>query len=373
MKGVIGFIDCHISPELGVLTNDRPLASSSFLGRYAFIDFALSNYCNSDIDNVGILVKNHQRSILKHLGNMMSWVENTKIGHETIFYNEKGILNPAYNSDINNIKQNDWVIYDTDADYLVFMPVHIIMRIDLRPILEEHILNGEDITVVYKKIENADESFEGENLFDIGKDGYVKKIYKNKGKKKIANASLSTWIISRKVLSDIVNVYHGRVDASFGMKEMIAYLLDNNIYKVKAHEFTGFARCFNSLNKYVDYSFEMLDHKKALELFNTDWPIYTCTHDTTPALYGEKATVKNSFVSNGCIVEGRVEDSILCRNVKIGKKSVIKNSIVLSNVTVSDSVNLNYVIIDKYATIHPNRTLEGKEDDVLYVPQGGKI
>jgi ADP-glucose pyrophosphorylase len=63
---------------------------------------------------VGILVKDHQRSILKHMGNMMSWVVNTKIGHETIFYNEKGQLNPAYNSDINNIKENDWVLYDSE-------------------------------------------------------------------------------------------------------------------------------------------------------------------------------------------------------------------------------------------------------------------
>ena len=373
MKGVIGFINCHISPELGILTKERPLASSPFLGRYAFIDFALSNYCNSDIDNVGILVKNHQRSILKHLGNMMSWVENTKISHETIFYNEKGILNPAYNSDINNIKENDWVLYDVDADYLVFMPAHIVMRIDLRPILEEHIKRGEDITVVYKNIDDANESFETESIFDIGKDGYLKKISKNRGGRKKASVSLSTWIINRSVLTDIVTNHHQRVDASFGMREILGYLLENGIYKIHAHEFHGFARCFSSFKHYVDYSFEMLDHSKAKQLFNSDWPIYTITHDTSPALYGEKASVKNSFVSNGCIVEGKVEGSILCRNVKIGKKSCVKNSIVLSNVSVSDNVKLENVIVDKYAKIQPNRTLEGKEDDILYISQGANL
>jgi ADP-glucose pyrophosphorylase len=62
MKDVIALLDCHNSPELGELTSSRPLASTSFLGRYAFADFALSNFCNSEIQNVGILVKDHQRS-----------------------------------------------------------------------------------------------------------------------------------------------------------------------------------------------------------------------------------------------------------------------------------------------------------------------
>jgi len=119
-KDVIGLLDCHNSPALGQLTANRPLASTSFLGRYAFADFALSNFCNSGIQTVGILVKDHQRSILKHLGNMTAWVTNTKIGHQTILFNEKGALNPATNSDINNIRENDWVLYDSKASYLIF-------------------------------------------------------------------------------------------------------------------------------------------------------------------------------------------------------------------------------------------------------------
>ena len=98
MNKIIALLNCHNSPELGELTSNRPLASTSFLGRYAFMDFAMSNFTNSGIQNVNVLVKNHQRSLLKHMGNMMSWVNNTKTGRDTIFYNEKGILNPAYNT-----------------------------------------------------------------------------------------------------------------------------------------------------------------------------------------------------------------------------------------------------------------------------------
>jgi glucose-1-phosphate adenylyltransferase len=369
MKNVIGLLDCHTSPQLGELTSSRPLASTSFLGRYAFADFALSNFCNSEISTVGILVKDHQRSILKHMGSMMSWVTNTKTDHETIFYNEKGNLNEVYNTDINNIRENDWVLYDSDASYLVFESSHIVMNIDLRPIIEEHIARKEAITLVYQTIDNADKNFLQENVYDIDANGYLTSIKKNDGKNKKANVSLEVWIVNRTVLADIIR-RHAEVDASYGMREMIAYLLKAAPFKIHMHEFKGYARCFDSLNHYVEYSFELLNRDVANQLFVPNWPIYTQTHDTPPALYGVGAKVKNSFVANGCVVDGQVENSILCRNVHVNKGALIKHSIILSNVAIGDSVTLGDVVIDKYAVVTRHHTIQGDPDNVIYLKQG---
>ena len=369
MKDVIALLDCHNSPELGELTSARPLASTSFLGRYAFADFALSNFCNSEIQNVGILVKDHQRSILKHMGNMMSWVVNTKIGHETIFYNEKGQLNPAYNSDINNIKENDWVLYDSNASVIVFESAHIVLDIDLRPLIEEHKARGEAMTVVYKKINDADQEFTHGYVYDIDKDGYVEGIHKNDGAQKNANVSLEIWIVNRTVLADMIN-RHQMVDAAFGMREMIGYLVRNGIVKVHAVEFKGYARAFDSLENYVKYSFELLDRNVAQELFKSDWPIYTATHDTPPALYGEKSAITNSFISNGCLIEGEVHDSIICRNVKIAKGAKVARSIILSTVSIGSLVTLSDVVIDKYSIVTARHTIAGDPANVIYLKQG---
>jgi glucose-1-phosphate adenylyltransferase len=369
MKNVIALLDCHNSPELGELTSSRPLASTSFLGRYAFADFALSNFCNSEIDTVGILVKDHQRSILKHMGNMMSWVNNTKIGRETIFYNEKGQLNPAYNSDINNIKENDWVLYDSDASVIVFASAHIILDIDLRPIIAEHIARHEDMTLVYKKIDDADQEFLKGYVYDIDKDGYLTGIHKNDGASKNANVSLEIWIINRTVLADII-ARHVMVDASYGMREMIGYLVKNGILKIHTHEFVGYARSFDSLENYVKYSFELLNHDVAKELFKKEWPIYTLTHDTPPALYGAGSAVTNSFISNGCLVEGEVHDSIICRKVKIAKGAKVTRSIILSNVSIGPMVTLSDVVIDKYSVVTARHTIAGDPENVIYLKQG---
>ena len=58
MRKVIGFVNLHHSPSLGELTSSRPLASTSFLGRYAFIDFVLSNFANSGVNEIGVLHHN---------------------------------------------------------------------------------------------------------------------------------------------------------------------------------------------------------------------------------------------------------------------------------------------------------------------------
>lgn len=85
MYKVLGYCNLHHSPSLGELTESRSIASTPFLGRYAFIDFTLSNFTNSGIDMVGILVKEHQRSLVKHLGNSNVWNINTKLGINTFY------------------------------------------------------------------------------------------------------------------------------------------------------------------------------------------------------------------------------------------------------------------------------------------------
>jgi len=368
-RDIIGLVDCHNCPEMGSLTANRALASTSFLGRYAFADFALSNFCNSEINDVCVLVKDHERSILKHLGNMTSWLTNTKIGREQILYNERGILNPPFNHDINNIRENDWVLYSSNASYLVFMAPHIVLDIDLRPIIAEHIARKEKMTMVYKPLEDADIEFRSEDLLEIDEEGYVTSISKNDGTKKKANASLAIWIVNRTILADIIK-RHGAVNPLYGMKEMIPYLLRVAPFKIHSYKFEGYARCFDSFAHYIEYSFELLNAGVAKELFNPDWPIFTLTHDTPPALYGKDSKVVNSFISNGCVVEGEVENSIICRNVKIGRNTKITDSIILSNVAIGDETIVKNVVIDKYSVITSRQKVEGKPDEFVYLKQG---
>lgn len=368
-RKVLALLNCHNSPELGDLTANRPLASTSFLGRYALMDFAMSNFTNSGFQNISVLIKDHQRSILKHMGNMMFWVNNTKIGRVMGLTNENGILNPAYNTDLNNVKENDYLLYENNIDFLLFAAPEIIASVDFRPFIDEHIKRGEKITMIYKAIDDADKEFIGGHILDVDEEGYLIDAERNNGEKKEAKASLEMWIINREVLKEMIE-RQKRVDASWGIAQMIVHFAKNELAKVHCVPFNGYVRRFDSLKHYCEYSFELLEHEKSKALFQHDWPIWTRTHDTPPAIYGLNSEVKNSFVSNGCIIDGEVKDSIICRGVKIGKGTKIEKSIILSMSQIGENASLKDVVMDKYCVMSDKHHIEGDEDNIIYLKQG---
>ena len=347
MNNVIGILNFHSSPEVSPITDSRPLGSTSLLGRYACCDIALSNLCNSGIDTVGLLVKDHQRSILKHLGSMDAWVRNTKISHEIIMYNEPAHLHPETNTDLNNIKENDWVLYDSSASYIAIVPAHIMASIDLRPIIAEHIARREKITVVATPLPDASKEFLCESLIDMNKDGYAKSAYKNTGKIHApAIASMSCFIINRTVLADMIHRFLP-ANPKLDIQTLIYQAAEEGEYQVHVHLYDGYRRCIDSFKAYTDMCFELLDPQVASKLFLPDWPIYTKSHYTPPSIYGENSVVQNSFVANGAIIEGTVINSIIARGVKVSKGAVVRDSIVFSSTKLGEGSKVENALIDK--------------------------
>ncbi|MCR5491470.1 MAG: glucose-1-phosphate adenylyltransferase subunit GlgD [Bacilli bacterium] len=370
MKNVIGLVNLHSGPDLAPLTDSRPLASTSFLGRYAVIDFHLSNLCNAGISTVGILVKDHLRSVLKHLGNMSSWVTNTKIGRNVIMYNESAHNTDIENNDLNNIRWNDWALYDSNADYIVIVPGHIIAPIDIKPIVEEHIDRGARITVVATKVNDASKEYRSEMILRVNSQGTLDDAYANDGKTVgPATVGMGIYVINRTVFADMIHNF-SRVNNSIDLKTLIYQVALEGNYKIYTHLYEGYSRCIDSFEHYIEYSFELLDRKTRDQLFLEDLPFYTLTQDTAPAVYGEGAHCQNSFISNGALVEGTVINSIIGRNVKIGKGAVVRDSIVFSNTSVGENAVVDHALLDKRVIITRNHKVVGSADKTEYVFQG---
>ncbi len=366
MKRIIGFCNLHNSPQLGELTASRTLASTSFLGRYAFIDFVLSNFANSGIDEVGILVKEHARSINKHLRSGNSWSINTKVGSRIVMYNEEFYNNVRYNHDLNNIRKNDWFLYQSKADYVVIAPAHFLMSINYRKVVDAHIASGADITLVYSKVDNAKNEYLGCDRLTIYQDT-ITNITANKGEKKKADISLETYVMSREMLERILKEVPN-ISSVFSINDYVNYMV--KALKVHGYEHKGYVRCFDSLTHYIEYSLELLDYTIRQQLFLPDWPIYTVTHDTPPSKYGEDACVKDSFIANGAIIEGTVEHSVISRSVVIQEGAKVTNSIILTDTIITSDACLDYCIVDKYARVIHARDLSGTEKSPLYIKQG---
>ena len=125
MAKVIGLVNLHSDIEFTGLTERRPVASVSFLGRYGIIDFVLSNMSNSKIDAIGVMIQKKPRSLFKHLGNGNSWNFNQKAGGVSLLYNEKYANDPKYNHDINNLIEN--ILDDKFVKKIIKLSLHLLI------------------------------------------------------------------------------------------------------------------------------------------------------------------------------------------------------------------------------------------------------
>lgn len=366
-KKVIGFLNLFNSPSLGPITEKRTLGSTSFLGRFALMDFPLSNFTNSGIDDFSILVKDNFRSVSKHVGSLKTWVNNTKIARQNILINENGLSKPKVNTDIECILANDWVLYETKADAIVIQPAHIITTIDLREMLDFYFESDADIVVGYTHIDNADKSFSTSNIVTLSDDNIVS-LKKNLMKNKSVNVSIETYVIGANTLQRIL--HDNEYLKLKSLKEAVVKLVNNKQARVKGFEYKGYARCFDSFQHFVDYSFELLNYDIAKNLYGKDWPIYTLTHNTPPARYSNNASVSNAFIANGAYVGGNVKNSIISRYVEIGEGAVIEDSIILTGTYVDPGAVIKNAVIDKYCHIAGNAKIEGKKTSPIYLEQG---
>ncbi len=364
MPKILGLANLHGAPNLGTLNERRGIASTSFLGRYAFIDFTLSNFSNSGIDMMGILVGDKLRSLVKHIGTGTMYNANTKTGFCSIMYNEQYVNNNSYNNDINNIKENYWVIEQSNADYIIFAPCHLLYRMNFNEVIDYHIKKKASVTMVYKKICDGKDEFTNMDELKIDENGRVLSIKRNKGAKTNINISLETYVISRSKLDEFLD-FASITSQFFSIRDVLSYL-SNQLY-IHSYEYKGYLRCFSNAKSYLNNSLELLSKDVLTELFDPKWPIYTRTNDTPPARYGENASVSNCFISNGARIEGKIKNSIIGRGVIIEKGAKVENSIILTNAYIGKDSTLKNCIIDKNAQILHMNKLNGNENNPLVV------
>ena len=371
MAKIIGICNLHDDPHLGLLTQRRPCGAVSFLGRYGLIDFTLSNFSNSHIEKVYVLIKSGILPLRDHIGNGAIWTNNTKTGFIKLLINEEGLFTPKFNTDIANMRKN-LPIDEKAFDYAVVAPSFMLTNMNYEPIIEEHIESGSDVTIVYKHVENAKGEFVNCDSLKMGPDGNIKKIEKHLGKVAEADISPESFIISSKLLKKVIEIAPS-ISELYSIRQVISALVSEGEIEARGYRYDGYVAPILDFDHYVKNSFELLNYHNRNQLFLEDWPIYTTTHNTPPTLYGAEAKVKHCFIANGSVIKGKVEGSIISRGVTVERGAKIKNCILFTGTEIGRNVDMAYVLCDKASKVSTVKELKGTEDNVLYIQQGAKI
>ena len=350
------------------LVRIRTLGSIPFGGRYRLIDFPLSNMVNSGIDSVGIITKNNYQSLMDHVGSGKDWDLARKDGG-LIFLPPYGDLgnNTLYNSRLEALKGITNFISRADEEYVVMCDCDTVCRINFNDVIEQHIKNHADMTLVYKKL-NKSEIPEGTAVQDFVLEGnrIVNINYMTELDKDNMNVFLNMFVMKRSLLLNVVmdsishNKHHFTADViSPNLRSM----------KIYGYEHTGYYTGITSLGAYFKGNMSLLDADNRHELFG-DRCVFTKIRDSAPTKYGNSAIVKNSMIADGCVIEGEVENSIIFRNVKVARGAVIKNSIVMQNTVLGENASLNYIITDKNVVVRDKKCLSGTDIHPFYIGKG---
>lgn len=349
------------------LTHKRTMASVPYGGRYRLIDFTLSNMVNAGISKIGIITHYNYQSLLDHVGSGKDWDLSRSDGglkilppFITAYDNTTSSVQP-YSSRLEAMMGAYNFISRCKEDYIVLSDCDTVCNIDLKDVINYHIENHADITIVAKNTYLTKAEAAGATIVETDEnDRVLNLLHSPTNLEGNMNLCLNIFVLKREYLENIVLDSLARGYHSF-TKDIIARNKDTAKFMMYS-KFDGYYASITSLDKYYKCSMDLLNKDVKENIFGIkNRPIFTKVKNFVPAKYLKDSKVKNSLIADGCVIEGTVENSIIFRGVKIGKGTVVKNSIIMQNTFVGDNVNLNCVICDKNAVIKNGRNLSGHE------------
>ena len=371
MGNVLGLVFANMhDTTLGDMTKNRTMGSVMFGGRYRLIDFPLSNMVNSGISEVGVITKSNYQSLLDHLGSAREWDLARKKGGLYILPPFGNVESTLYRGRIEALYGAMSFIKHSRAKYVILSDCDVVTNIDYKPIVAAHIESGADITAVAHTGVYSSDDIKTSTVFNVDADKNVTSVLINPDISGTCTTSLNVFVMSMDFLIETVNDAMARGNVSFErniLQEKCREL------KIKIYEYDNYFSKLNSPESYFKSNMALLEPENARKLFVPKRSIYTKVSDNAPVKYDLDSKVSNSLIADGCIIEGKVENSVLFRGVKVGKGAKVKNCILMQGTVVGDNAELSYLITDKSVSICENHILTSSPQYPMYVGKGASV
>ncbi len=371
MRDTMGIIVTN-EKEIPPITDKRAVAALPIAGRYRVIDFILSGMTNAGITNVGLVTKTKYMSLMDHIKSGKPWdLDRKKQGLMVLPPNLATSYYGSQSGTIDLLAGARDYIRKSDQTYVILSMGDYVYNIDFDAIINKHVESQADVTAVYMDMSGKDEKeLSRFTLLDIDKDGRVTDFEVQPYYPKTANAAMDLYVMEKALLESIIDECRARGEHDFVKDALAKKVTGLNIYSYK---FEGFCDKIDSLKAYYDSNIKFLDKDVRIAAFHSERPVYTKTKDRAPTKYGENAEVTNSFISDGCFIMGKVENSVLSRGVKIAEGAEIKNCIIMQDSVIEAGVKLDHVVLDKEVHITEGRRLIGQESYPLAIAKGTTI
>ncbi len=349
------------------LTQNRAMGSVPFGGRYRLVDFTLSNLVNAGVSKVGVVTKSNYQSMMDHLGSGKAWDLSRK-AQGLYFLPPFGVAEDQYDGRIAPLVGIRRFLENSRHDYVILSDCHVVGNIDYRKLVQYHVESGAEITAAC--LRGTLPANIASPIFTTNQDGRITDMIITNRAAGEALYGIGLYVVSRALLMQLTADAVSRNQYSFEWDVLQRHMADRRLH---AYEVPEYAMVISSLGSYFKANMSLLDPSVRAALFVQNRPIYTKVRDCAPALYGLHAQVSDSLIADGCKIDGVVRDSILFRDVQVGRDAVVDHCILMQGSMIGDGSNLEYIITDKNVCVRDRHSLKGCDDYPISVKKGTMV
>ena len=322
--------------RLYALTQNVAKPSVPFGGKYRIIDFPLSNCANSGIDTVGVLTQYRPLQLNSYIGNGQPWDLDVSDGGVYILppYQSAGEKGSWFSGTANAIYQNIGFIENYDPENVLILSGDHIYKMDYADMLREHLEHNAACTISVLQVSMDEATRFG--IMNLGEDGYVSEFEEKPKHPKSDLASMGIYIFNWKKLREylIADENDPYSSKDFG-KNIIPNMLAAG-EKLWPYRFKGYWKDVGTIDSLWEANMDLLSPDNELDLSDRTWTIYTEDVTALPQYIGTEAKIQNAYITQGCIIEGEVTNSVIFTGAKVRPGAKVIDSVLMPGAIVED-------------------------------------
>lgn len=352
------------------LTKNLAKPAVPFGGKYRIIDFPLSNCVNSGIDTVGVLTQYQPLVLNEYIGSGQPWdLDRQEGGVFVLPPYQKSSGSDWYTGTANAIYQNLPFIERYDPNYVLILSGDHIYKMDYEKMLKFHKEKEADCTIAVLRVPMEEASRFG--IMNAREDGRVYEFEEKPAHPKSNLASMGIYIFTWKKLKEYLE-RDAKTPGSandFGKNIIPGMLAENE--RMYAYAFDGYWKDVGTIDSLWEANMDLLDPKVPLSLYDPDWKIYARNPALPPHYIAPGAHVQNSMVTEGCVIEGAVDFSVVFAGVTIEEGAVVRDSIIMPGSVVRKGAVVDYTIVAEQTIIGENAVVGARPESMEDVSSWG--
>ena len=319
------------------LTNKVAKPAVSYGGKYRIIDFPLSNCANSGIDVVGVLTQYESVELNSYVAAGRRWgLDSKDSGVYVLPPREKADAGlDVYRGTADAISQNIDFIDQYAPEYLLVLSGDHIYKMNYDKMLAYHKERQADATIAVIEVPLKEASRFG----IMNTDGETDRITEFVEKPPVPQSNLASmgiyifnWKLLRKLL--LADMKNPESSHDFG-KDIIPTLL-NDGKRLFAYRFKGYWKDVGTIDSLWEANMDLLSPDNELDLSDRTWTIYTEDVTALPQYIGTEAKIQNAYITQGCIIEGEVTNSVIFTGAKVRPGAKVIDSVLMPGAVVED-------------------------------------